>query len=187
MTDKKELRKFFSGIRAEVHSPEKDRCIAENLFSSGILSGVDCVLLYASYLTEVSTWSIAEKLLNMGISAAFPKCGSGRDMSFHIITDLSQLKKGAYGIPEPELSAPQPFLSRNSVCIVPGLAFTLNGRRLGYGGGYYDKFLAGNPGIKTAALTYEALITHDLPAAEHDKPVELIITEERTVLCNEYR
>ena len=75
--------------------------------------------------------------------------------------------------------------SVRTVCIVPGLAFTEKGARLGYGGGFYDRFIAAYPEITTIALAYEAMITDSLPVQEHDMTVELIVTEERTVLCNE--
>ena len=73
----------------------------------------------------------------------------------------------------------------SSVCIIPGLAFTEDGGRLGYGGGYYDEFILANPQLYTIALAYEELIVQQLPLMQHDLKVDLIVTEERTVLCNE--
>lgn len=185
MTDKKLLRKKFSALRKELSSASKDAIIAEKLLSSDFLSAADVILLYASFGSEIDTWKPAQKLLDAGKVIAFPKCGKNGHMTFHTVSDLSLLSDGMYGIREPDSSLPQPELTAASVCIVPGLAFTEKGERLGYGGGFYDRFLAAAPFIKTAALAYDDMITDELPVSEHDLAVDMIITEERTIYCNE--
>ncbi len=67
---------------------------------------------------------------------------------------------------------------------MPGTVFDKEGNRIGYGGGFYDRFLASHPYIIKTALAYEAVITDKLPIGEHDIAVNYIVTEERTVLCN---
>ena len=106
-------------------------------------------------------------------------------MTFHKISELSQLVENprSYGIREPSGSLPCPEITSDTVCIVPGLAFTENGARLGYGGGFYDRFLKDH-NVHTIALAYEACITDSLPEEQHDLRVGKIVTEERTVLCN---
>ena len=106
-------------------------------------------------------------------------------MTFHTVTSLSQLNEGKYGISEPDSALPQPIINEYTVCIVPGLAFTPDGGRLGYGGGFYDRFLADNPGVYTIALAFDAMIVDELPLSAHDLKVDSIVTEERMVLCNE--
>ena len=105
-------------------------------------------------------------------------------MTFHLIKSVADLHEGMYRIPEPDSSLPQPVITSDSVCIVPGLAFTEEGGRIGYGGGYYDEFILDNPDIYTIGLIYEELIVGELPLMQHDLRVDMIVTEERTVLCN---
>ena len=188
MQDKKELRKHFSAVRAEAKSPEKDRLITERVLSHDRIAAADTVLLYASFGSEVDTWELAERLIGAGKTIAYPKCGSSGAMTFHIVSDIAALRadtSGKYGICEPSGELPCPELSGDTVCILPGLAFTENGGRLGYGGGFYDRFLAAYPHIFRIAAAYEALLTDSLPVMEHDITINHIVTEERTVLCNE--
>lgn len=188
MDAKKELRRKFSAIRKAAKSPVKDELIAAGMMSADRLLAADTALLYASFGSEVNTWKIADMLIKKGIAVAFPRCGEGNSMTFHIVgslRDLMDAPGGKYGICEPDIDLPQPEITHRTVCVVPGLAFTVKGGRLGYGGGYYDRFLAENSGIFTIAPAYEAVVADELPAEEHDIQINAIITEERLVLCNE--
>ncbi|MBP3747256.1 MAG: 5-formyltetrahydrofolate cyclo-ligase [Ruminococcus sp.] len=188
MTDKKTLRKKFSALRKELKSDTKDAVITAGILSLEQVINADVVLLYASFSSEISTWELAQQLISTGKTVAFPRCGENGHMTFHTVTDLSQLKcssAGKYNIREPESFLPQPLATDLTVCVVPGLAFTEYGGRLGYGGGFYDRFLAEHPYIRTIALAYEGMIADDLPVLEHDFTVDMIITEERTFYCNE--
>ncbi len=183
MRDKKEVRSHFTKVRKAARSDEKDRLIAARLISLEEIGNADTVLMFASFGSEINTWEIAGKLLTAGKKLAYPKCGRGGVMTFHLISGTSDLKAGAYGISEPESSLPCPDVTSRTVCIVPGLAFTEAGARLGYGGGFYDRFLEKYPEMPTIALAYEAMITKALPTERHDAAVKYIVTEERTVLC----
>ncbi|NLT09031.1 MAG: 5-formyltetrahydrofolate cyclo-ligase [Ruminococcus sp.] len=184
MKDKKALRKEFSALRKTLKTDEKDSLIMAGLLSLDVLSEADTVLLYASFGSEVNTWELAECLLHNGKTIAYPRCGENGQMSFHIITSSTQLEEGKYGICEPDMSLPQSTVTGKTVCIVPGLAFTPEGGRLGYGGGFYDRFLAGHPEVKRVALAYDGMIVSELPLMPHDLKVHTIVTEERTVFCN---
>ncbi len=183
--DKKLLRRYFSDIRQNIRSEAADHAITMRILADKNVNEADNILLYASFGSEVDTWELAEEFLSRNMNVAFPKCGKNRVMTFHIVTNSEQLKSGMYGIREPAICLPRPDLTNRTVCIVPGLAFTRNGGRLGYGGGYYDMFLTANPHIYTIAVSYEKLVVEDLPLAEHDIKVKKIITEERTALCDE--
>ncbi len=186
MDEKKELRRKFSALRKELKTEVRDRIICARVLSNENVMNADVVLLYASFRSEVNTWELAEQLLMKKKTVAFPRCGENGDMTFHIVGGLSQLRDavpGKYDICEPDSSLPQPEVTGKSVCIVPGLAFTENGGRLGYGGGYYDRFLEEFPGVKIA-LAYEGMIAEELPLMPHDMKSDIIVTEERTVLCN---
>ena len=89
----------------------------------------------------------------------------------------SDLKSGAYGILEPSDSCEEVDYCDIDIVITPGLAFTLKGDRLGYGGGYYDRFLIQYPAITRCALTYDRLILGSLPVKENDVPVDYLISE----------
>lgn len=185
MEDKKELRKEYSHLRADIRDKvSKDMDITERLLEDETVLEADYVLLYASFGSEIDTYLLIDKLIEMGKNVALPRCSSERSMTFHIIGSVADLHEGMYRIPEPDSALPQPVISDKTVCIIPGLAFTEDGGRLGYGGGYYDKFIIENPGIITIALAYEQLIVDQLPIMQHDLRVDKIVTEERTVLCN---
>ena len=185
MEDKKTLRRRFSGIRKAAHSEKAEALIAERLLSLDRVRNAGTILLYASFGSEINTWETAGRLLSEGKTVAFPLCGKDGAMTFHTVSSLSELTAGSYGISEPDISLPQPDVTRDTVCIVPGLAFTADGGRLGYGGGYYDRFLAAHPEVFTIAPADEAMITDSLPMLGHDLRINMIVTEERTVLCLE--
>lgn len=184
--DKNWLRRHFTAVRKAEKHIKKDRRIAERLLSLELVQDADIILMYASFGSEIDTWNISEKLLERHASIAYPLCIENSEMTFHIAASLSQLRssKGKYGICEPDSSLPIPALTDKSVCIVPGLAFTEKGGRLGYGGGYYDRFLARHSYLRKISLSYEALIASELPIMPYDLRTDIIITEERTVLCN---
>jgi 5-formyltetrahydrofolate cyclo-ligase len=162
----------------------KDIDITDRLLEEEKILEADNILLYASFGSEVDTYLLIDKLIEMGKKVALPICGGERSMTFHIIGSVADLHEGMYRIPEPDSSLPQPVLTSETVCIVPGLAFTEEGGRIGYGGGYYDEFIIDNPEIYTIGLIYEELIVGELPLMQHDLRVDMIVTEERTVLCN---
>jgi len=185
MDNKKELRKLFTDIRASVSNKQaKDKLITDRLLADERIASADVILLYASFRSEIDTWAAARMLSEAGRTIAFPLCLKDHGMSFHVVSSPEQLDTGSYGIREPSPELPQPELSGQTVCLVPGLAFTPQGGRLGYGGGFYDRFIASHPYVHTIALAYEELITPDLPMQQHDIRVDSIITEERTVFCN---
>lgn len=183
---KKAYRKKFSEIRASItDKAAKDADITERLLDLDVVREADCLMVYASFGSEVETYGIIDELLGTDTKIAYPRCNDDGTMSFHVIESYADLHEGMYRISEPDASLPLAEITDKTVCLVPGLAFTEKGGRLGYGGGYYDRFLMENPDIYTIALSYEALITDEIPLMQHDLMVNSIVTEERTVLCNE--
>lgn len=181
MQDKKLLRKRFSEIRKNVPDKDiKDSLIRKRLLEN--LGNIDTILLYASFGSEIDTLSIVGEL--SGITVAFPVSHKDGIMTFHIVKSPDELYKGMYGIYEPDVSLPQPEITDNTLCVLPGLAFTEDGARLGYGGGYYDRFLQKYPLINKTALAYEEIITDSLPVMSHDIRADYIVTPERMILCH---
>lgn len=136
------------------------------------------VLAYVSTAIEVDTREIIQKALSDGKRVAVPRCVPGtREMEFYLIESIDELSPGTFGVLEP---APNPAKQlRNfshSVCVVPALACDRNGYRLGYGGGYYDRFLRDYPGEKVLILYKCCLVPH-LWHGRYDVAVDRIVTE----------
>ncbi len=128
---------------------------------------------YLPYNQEVRTIPMLEQALRDGKKVAVPKV-YGDTMKFIYLEDLSQVEKGYAGIPEP--IADEPVAEDTSALVLmPGLAFTKNGDRMGYGGGFYDRFLAEEPSHPTLALCYDFQMVENLPTEEYDIPVDSVL------------
>ena len=150
---------------------------AESLVS---FKHADIVLLYAPIKSEIDVMSIATSALEKGKRVAFPRCNKeNRTMKFHFISSFDDFEIGAYGIREPKEDLPvyDPASTPGVVvCFLPGLAFDVFGYRLGYGKGYYDKFLNSYSGC-TIGVTYTELIAPSLPRGKFDIPCNIMLTE----------
>ena len=185
LQDKKQLRRFFKQLRDEI--PDKDTK-SENaagvLCSQELIAQADTILIYSSFGSELGTQPLFNRLSALGKKIAFPRCLPGGIMTFHLVESMEELLPGSYGIFEPDENLPQPVLTSSSVCIVPGLAFTENGARLGYGGGFYDRFTSANPELCTVGYSFEEQLTPQLPLLPHDLRVNYLATNERMVICS---
>lgn len=161
---------------------EKSERIASHFFSHPAWKKAEVIGMTISRPPEVDTYKIIEKAWQEGKRIAVPKClPSTREMEFRYLTDFSQLEKVYYGLLEPivertELVEPDGI----HLLVVPGLAYSPDGYRLGFGGGYYDRFLTGYKG-ETVSLAFSSQIVKELPTEEHDMPIGLIITEELVI------
>ena len=128
------------------------------------LDKADSVFTYASTEIEVDTRRLISYCLERDIPVALPVSGD-TDLDFFYITDISDLKRGRFGIDEPPRGKPA-FPDKNTLCIVPALCADGSGLRLGYGRGYYDRFLSGFKGC-SVILCYSAF-KREVPAEPHD-------------------
>ena len=128
---------------------------------------------YLPYNQEVRTVPMLQKALEDGKRVAVPKV-YGDTMKFLWLEDLSQVEKSEMGIPEPVEDGPVAD-DKTALVLMPGVAFTQNGDRMGYGGGYYDRFLAREPDHPTVALCYEFQMVESLPTEEFDIPVDTVL------------
>ena len=128
---------------------------------------------YLPYNQEVRTVPMLEQALKDGKKVAVPKV-FGDTMHFIYLQDLSCVEKGYAGIPEPVADEPVAE-DKTALVLMPGLAFTRNGDRMGYGGGFYDRFLAEEPDHPTLALCYDFQIVDKLPTEEFDIPVDTVL------------
>lgn len=128
---------------------------------------------YLPYNQEVRTVPMLQQALHDGKRVAVPKV-YGDEMKFIYLDDLTQVEKGYAGIPEPVADGPV-AQDETALVLMPGLAFDPQGHRLGYGGGFYDKFLASEPNHPTLALCYEFQMLPSLETEAHDIPVDTVL------------
>ena len=177
--DKKELRKAISAKKRAMTAAEieaKSAFLAEKLFAHPAYQRAPALYSYMSYNQEVRTRAIMERALADGKRVAVPKV-YGDEMQFLWLDDLSAVAPGAYDIPEPVADAPIAD-DETALILMPGLAFDREGRRCGYGGGFYDKWLAQHPGHPLVALCYGFQMCDHLETDPHDVPVDVVLWEE---------
>ncbi len=183
MISKKELRIHLKSVRKFNDETEKkriDNLIADRFLNSEIFRNSDSVLIYVSYGSEIDTYGIIRRAFADNKTVAVPYC-NGDDMKFYKFNARDEFISGAFGIPTVNTENSLPFVpDNNTLCIVPGLGFDLNGNRIGYGGGYYDRYLC-DKSLKTAAPCYEKCLVDHVPAENHDKIVDFIFTENRMI------
>ena len=137
------------------------------------------IMVYYSVKKEPATLKIAQTALALGKNVAFPLCYKGGIMQSHVVSSLSELEPAMLGIPAPPYDAPVMSSDEFDLIIVPALTYDSKGYRLGYGGGYYDRYLRAIPAF-TLGIARERLIRDELPIEPHDVPVKCLITELRT-------
>lgn len=142
-------------------------------FQSELYQNAKTIYGYLPYNQEVRTTPMLEQALRDGKRVAVPKV-YGDEMKFIYLTDLSKVEKGYAGIPEPIENEPVAD-DPTALVLMPGLAFDKEGHRIGYGGGFYDKFLAQEPNHPTLALCYEFQMVSQLPTEEFDIPVDVVL------------
>jgi len=136
------------------------------------------IFLYAAFRNEPETKSLLKQLIALGKTVALPKCISKGEMTMYRVTDISTLQSGAYGILEPtetEVAMPEAA----DLVLVPGCAFGRDMTRLGYGGGYYDRYLPLCTKAVKAGLCYENCLTETLPTDSFDAVMDCVITEKK--------
>ena len=179
---KKQLRAEYLARRRALSAQEKtilDRKIVSTFTSLSSYRYADTLLLYYPRPDEIDTRPILAAALEAGKQVALPRTRENGQMDFHFIRSEADLTLGALRIPEPFEECPRfdPQISGKSVLmIVPGLSFDKNGYRLGYGKGYYDRYLE-HCDITTAGLVYSDFLVDKLPRGHFDLPVHYIVTE----------
>lgn len=160
---------------APLQREKMDAAVAERVLALPEYRSCGMLLSYVSVRDEVDTSVLIRSALRDGKRVSVPRC-EGKQMVFYEIGSLDALVPGRFGIPEPlpQVSA-RPDAA--SLCLVPGLSFDRCGARVGYGGGYYDRFLPGFPGTPVG-LCYAALASDiPLPAEKHDCRMALVVTD----------
>ena len=178
---KNELRAVYRRIRAncpEDVKTELDRKLTEQFLSLDEYRKCKTLFAFVSTPIEVDTSKIIETALNDGKRLAVPKCidKSGL-MDFYYTTSTDCLKKGAFSIMEPDETQCEKVIDfSEGVCLVPGLCFDYQGYRLGFGKGYYDRFLENFGGI-SVGICYSLCIEKELPKGIFDKNADILVTD----------
>ena len=173
---RKELRRKRELIQ---NREQLSSLIADTFLSTDLYKNARVLLLYFSVGSEVSTHKIFSKALVDSKRVAFPVClDEDGVMEFYYVNDITDLEEGMYGIRAPKGGCEKFDDCKNSVCIVPGIAFDKKGYRLGYGKGYYDRFLEHFDGI-SVGLCFNEMLEEDLPADSFDKRADYIITDKQ--------
>ncbi len=176
------LREKYRHIRTSMTAEEKntrDESIAAQVRKLWQYQNNDTLLVYVSTAIEVDTHRIIRNALADGKKVAVPRCVTGtRNMEFYYIRSMDDLEPGAFGVlePDPARTALMVDLSAG-LCIVPAFSYDWKGFRLGYGKGYYDRFLS-RFGGNIIGICYSSCVQRSLPHGRYDRPVELLVTED---------
>lgn len=169
-------RAFARGMSHQARR-ESDKALFARFLALPQLADARRVLLYHGMGGEPDTARLMEPLRRMGKILALPRCLPENRLEFRIVECESGLVRHPYGMWEPGEDCP--LLKENDgpdLALIPGLAFDRSGGRLGQGGGYYDRWLAGFSGVRVA-LCRDGLLYDELPRQEHDLGVDLVVTE----------
>ena len=183
---KQEMRAAVKAKRAGIPPEEKqtrDLAILKQIAASEVFLSASSLLIYAPHKDEINLLPLIKLARARGIPVGFPRCDTETTtISFYALEPGRRLVRGAYGIAEPPDDAPPCPMDERTLCILPGLTFDPLGNRLGYGKGYYDRFLEHFPGVRAAAV-YESLLVKRVPTEEHDRPIALLFTEHECWDC----
>ena len=174
--DKKELRDYIRKFKRAMTKEEiesKSEKLGELFLASDLYKQAKNIYGYLPYNQEVRTTAMLEQAQKDGKRIAVPKI-LGDTMIFVWLDDLTAVERGYSGIPEPIDLTPVAD-DPTALVLMPGMAFDSQGHRCGYGGGFYDKFLASEPGHPTLALCYDFQVLPHLDTEEFDIPVDCVL------------
>ena len=181
------LREKFKAIRMNYFPEQKaklDNDIIGRLTRTYQYKNADIILCYVSTPLEVDTHALIKRALEDGKKVAVPKCKpETTTMDFYFINSFDDLEKGTFGVLEPIEEQCELYQGDKGICIVPGLCFDHSGYRLGYGKGYYDRFLTNYSQTKIG-ICYNDCVQQRLFHGRYDVPVDLLITERYLRITN---
>lgn len=187
---KQDLRERSKERRKSMDQGEKktlDTAVAENVRRLKEYRPAKTLLVYMSTPIEVDTIQIIKNAWADGKRVAVPRCiPDTRNMEFHYIENLECLSVGSFSVMEPDPSLPIVTDFSGCLMIVPGMQFDMNGYRIGYGKGYYDRYMARFTG-KSAGICYSNELRPFMYHGRYDRPVNIIVTDKKIKTCNNQR
>ncbi len=183
---KTDLRNEYLAKRAALSAEEKekrDEKINRLILSSASFRYAKTILAYYPREGEVDVRPMLVAALAQGKRVALPRVEGAHLMSYRLVSSLDGLVSGAFGLLEPPADAPvyEASATDTSLCLVPGVVFDVHGYRIGYGGGYYDRFLHDYTGA-SAGVVYRDFILPSLPRGRFDLALPVMITD-GGILC----
>lgn len=183
---KQDLRLTSRSRRENMSSEKKtalDEQIAKNIKKLNEYKPAKTVLIYVSTAIEVSTINIIQMALNDGKKVAVPRCiKDTREMEFHYINSVDELSPGTFSVLEPPSDFPVVTDFTGCLMIVPGMQFDMNGYRIGYGKGYYDRYMSKFTGI-SVGICYSNELVPFMYHGKYDKAVNIIVTDKKIKTC----
>ncbi|WP_160721689.1 5-formyltetrahydrofolate cyclo-ligase [Bacillus sp. USDA818B3_A] len=185
MSDKNKVRKRVKETLSNLSKPQYEaysKRIADTLLNDNDWKTARVIGIYISNPPEVDTYQIIRKAWEQGKQVVVPKCRpADKQLSFRALSDFTELESVYYGLLEPVEALTKEITSEGiDLLVVPGLAYTKEGYRLGFGGGYYDRFLTNYHG-KTLSLAFKEQIISNFPIEAHDIPVSKLITNDGVI------
>lgn len=177
--EKRALRRKFAAERqaiSEKERLEKSKAICDNFLLSMAYDHSDTVLLYYSINSEVDTQELIDRILASGKRLALPVCRENSQMIFRYIESRNDLTKGFFSALEPKAGLEEFKEARHAICVIPAISFDKEGYRIGYGKGYYDRYLT-DPSIVKVGFIYDSLFVDKLPRGRFDLSCDLVVTE----------
>ncbi len=188
--EKAELRRTARAVRSGMPQKVRDAAsaaICERLLALPLFAACRTLLCYAPFAGEVDILPVAEAALGQGKTVGFPIC-HGETMAFYAVSSLAELcQTDAFGIRIPSEDASRRITpDGDTLLLLPGLAFDGAGNRIGYGKGYYDRYLRGAQSMPvTLGVTYASCVVAQIPKEPQDIPVACLVTEDEWIACSQ--
>lgn len=183
------LRRTLLSRRAALGAPTRADLASAALARLLELPEVDqaeVILASVSVRSEVSTMGLLEQVLASGKRLLVPYVAEDGRLAASVVTSLDDLRPGFKGIPEPRARMPV-AATEADVIVVPGVAFDSSCHRMGYGGGFFDAYLATAPRAWRIGLAFECQVVDEVPHLDHDEPMDMVVTEARVIRADPVR
>lgn len=183
---KNNLRRKYRQLRNEISlhlRQSAESVVTQRVTALKAFRECDTLFAFISAKAEISTEGIIQTAFELNKQVAVPLVLDKEKMCFIYISSLSDLKEGSFGIREPKYDSEKLAVpTKHSIMLVPALAFDKSLNRLGYGGGYYDRYMAENPAPLKTGIGFSVQYSEELlPRDEYDLPLDILITENITI------
>lgn len=183
METKEQIREQLLEMRNTIEQRKmliEAKALTERLKENPLIKERGYVYGYYPHKKELSLLPFLQWAIEAGKRIALPKI-EGKNMFFYEIESLEEVKKGAFGVMEP-ITTNRVFWE-DAVCLIPGVGFSEDGKRIGHGKAYYDKYLQEHTRLKKIGIAYEFQIIQEIPTELTDINMEHLVTPKRLIIC----